>query len=219
MTDKLNKRHQGALAARLATVLAGGVALTLSVGVGAALALTGIDEGVYDAIEVGIDGEQLVVQTHEHGEEGEIDPETVQFETSVVDTENGGFIIAEDEEEGPLSLGIAAEAELWDYFADLDIDTPELTISISGFDGPGNLTVWEGSAETITAPIFDIANEIDSTTITLQDPEGTEDGESFHQHYNWNFSESGTYTFDVVVSNNDDEALPSASVQYTFVVG
>jgi surface-anchored protein len=219
MTDNLKKRSQGALAARLATVLAGGVALTLSVGVGAALALTSISAGEYDAIEVGIDDGQLVVQAHEHGEEGEIDPATVQFETSVVDTVNGGFIIAEDEEEGPLSLGIAAEAELWDYFADLDIDTPELTISISGFDGPGNLTVWEGSAETITAPIFNIANEIDSTTITLQDPEGTEDGESFHQHYNWNFSAAGTYTFNVVVSDDSDNADSSESVQYTFVVG
>jgi surface-anchored protein len=78
--------------------------------------------------------------------------------------------------------------------------------------------VWEGSS-TITSPIFDTgAGTPDlSETIPLHAPANPTD-ESYHQHYSWNFSATGTYTFTVVVNEDGIVADPSDPVQYTFVV-
>ncbi|MDR2380982.1 MAG: TIGR03769 domain-containing protein [Bifidobacteriaceae bacterium] len=217
-----NKRASG-LAARAAAVVAGAAALTLGVGVGGAFALPldTIDAGSYDAIEVGFDSgtDQLVVGGHDHGAvppaDPEFNPEDFQFETDQDDLINGGWTIAEAG--GPLSLGIAAEGDLWDDLGG-SLTNPELTITISNFSGPGDLVVWEGSS-TITSPIFDtgaVTPDL-SETIELHAPAGPGD-ESYHQHYSWNFSATGTYTFEVVVSEDGIVADPSDAVLYTFVV-
>jgi surface-anchored protein len=214
----LTNRRVGGLARHATAVIAGATALTLGVGVGVALALDTIDTGSYDAIEVGFDSgtDQLVVQGHNHAGAGsEFDPGDYQFETDQDDLINGGWTIAEAD--GPLSLGIAAEGDLW---ADLDgsLTNPELTITISNFSGPGDLVVWEGSSAIISAIFHTGAGTPDlSETIPLQAPDNPND-ESYHQHYSWNFSATGTYTFTVVVNEDGIVADPSDPVQYTFVV-
>jgi surface-anchored protein len=215
MTTQITKKRIDAFTARVSAIIAGAAALTLSIGVGTAFALTAIDDGVYDAIEIGLENEQLIVQAHQHDSENEFDPASVQFETDEADLDHSGYTIAE--KDGPLSLGIAAEGDLWSELDDRGSSSPAITITITAFSGPGNLTVWKDSAG-FASPIFATGASDLSTTITLEEP-ADPDEESFHQHYNWNFSAMGTYTVTVVANDSEGLVDPSAPVNYTFVVG
>lgn len=80
-----------------------------------------------------------------------------------------------------------------------------ITLTLTGFTGPGNITIWQDDSFGGATIFFDSAG--DSITI----PAGG------HTHFNWGFAALGDYELEFTVSGNHmDDGLQTASATYLF---
>jgi len=95
---------------------------------------------------------------------------------------------------------------------ELDSSWGQITFALSSFSGPGNFALW--STDSFGQPI-----------IKMQTNNGVDPAEDFetigitHAHYNWGFTELGTYELGITVSaTNEDPAIGFQSNTATITV-
>ena len=102
-------------------------------------------------------------------------------------------------------LGIGAEEVSTGHF---DGDTLTLTLTGASMPGTATFSLWENG---MTDPTFymttaDGISSADSITVAV----------GSHAHYNWGFSEAGTYELEFTVSGYVDGTLTTDTATYTF---